>query len=354
MKKILFLALTLILMVAPTATAISYQDLETWHWAYDDIVTVTEKGWFQGDLDGNFNPSEYITRAEVAKVLSLATNKYDSDTTINAYYDIKSHWANSYVNSISDIFLDPDELYLSNAFRPDEYMTRAEIIVSLILGFEHDISSANASVLTSYADYSSLSKNLATYASVAVELDLLRGTTSSNGTTILSTDANLTRAEFACLLVRAEKIGFGDETNTTDKEVVEDDVVEVLSQYEIYSQQVLYLVNIERANYGLSALVLNDDLSYVANFKANEMQTLGYIDHISPVYGEPYQMLKYFGITFSACAENIAVGHTTPAMVVSAWMNSDGHRVNILNSKYTKLGIGLTDTGNYWVQVFTD
>ena len=63
-------------------------------------------------------------------------------------------------------------------------------------------------------------------------------------------------------------------------------------------------------------------------------------------------MMKNFGISYKSAAENIAKGQKTPAAVVNAWMNSSGHRKNILNAGFTHIGVGYADGGNYWTQMF--
>ncbi|MBP3887437.1 MAG: hypothetical protein J6F30_07245 [Cellulosilyticum sp.] len=120
-----------------------------------------------------------------------------------------------------------------------------------------------------------------------------------------------------------------------------------------FEDQVLVLVNKERANYGLSPLTMDESLRNVARIKSTDMYTNKYFDHTSPTYGSPFEMLKTFGIKYSAAAENIAQGYQTPEAVVKGWMNSPGHRANILNGTYKKIGIGYEANGNYWTQLFT-
>ena len=81
----------------------------------------------------------------------------------------------------------------------------------------------------------------------------------------------------------------------------------------------------------------------------------GYFDHNSPTYGSPFDMMKKFGITYRSAGENIAMGQKTPQEVMTAWMNSEGHRKNILNSSFTEIGIGIAKDNNcrlYWTQMF--
>jgi len=122
-----------------------------------------------------------------------------------------------------------------------------------------------------------------------------------------------------------------------------------------YEQQVVDLVNKERAAVGLPALKVNTKLSGVAEKKAEDMRDGNYFSHTSPTYGSPFDMMKQFGISYSSAGENIAKGQRTPADVMNGWMNSPGHKANILNSSYTEIGVGyVTDSnGNtYWVQHF--
>lgn len=119
--------------------------------------------------------------------------------------------------------------------------------------------------------------------------------------------------------------------------------------------QVADLVNQQRAAQGLPALKFNAELSKVAEAKAADMRDKGYFDHNSPTYGSPFDMMKQFGITYRAAGENIAKGYKTPAAVMDGWMNSPGHRANILNSNFTEIGVGYVTDGNgtgYWVQMF--
>lgn len=119
--------------------------------------------------------------------------------------------------------------------------------------------------------------------------------------------------------------------------------------------QVIDLTNQERIKNGLKPLAANWELSRVARYKAMDMRDKNYFSHTSPTYGDPFTMIKNFGIAYSAAAENIAAGQTTPQAVVQSWMNSSGHRANILNPNYTQIGVGYAKGGSYgyyWVQQF--
>jgi len=119
-----------------------------------------------------------------------------------------------------------------------------------------------------------------------------------------------------------------------------------------FEKQVVSLVNVERAKYGLSPLTENWELSRIARIKSQDMHDNNYFSHTSPTYGSPFTMIKNFGLTYKSAGENIAKGQTTPQAVVTAWMNSSGHRANILNASFTKIGVGYVAAGNYWTQMF--
>ena len=119
-----------------------------------------------------------------------------------------------------------------------------------------------------------------------------------------------------------------------------------------FEGEVVRLINEIRVNNGLKPLTEDWQLSRVARYKAQDMKDLGYFSHTSPTYGSPFEMMKSFGISYRTAGENIAKGYPTPKAVVDAWMNSPGHRANILNSSYTHIGVGYVASGNYWTQMF--
>ena len=119
-----------------------------------------------------------------------------------------------------------------------------------------------------------------------------------------------------------------------------------------YEKEVIRLVNEIRVKNGLRELKYNWELCRVARYKSEDMRSNRYFSHTSPVYGSPFQMIKSFGISYKTAGENIARGQSTPQAVVNAWMNSSGHRANILNASFTEIGVGYVASGNYWTQMF--
>ena len=124
------------------------------------------------------------------------------------------------------------------------------------------------------------------------------------------------------------------------------------STVQSYEKEVVRLVNEIRVQNGLKELSHNWELSRVARYKSQDMKDNRYFSPTSPVYGSPGQMIKHFGITYRSAGENIAKGQASPRAVVNAWMNSSGHRANILNASFTQIGVGYVASGNYWTQMF--
>lgn len=119
-------------------------------------------------------------------------------------------------------------------------------------------------------------------------------------------------------------------------------------------QEVFNLINAQRTAAGLSALKIDEELQNVARVKAKDMVDNNYFSHNSPTYGTPFNMIKNYGITYKAAGENIA-GNSTNKGAVNAWMNSSGHKANILNSNYNYTGIGVVSSPKYgkiYVQMF--
>ncbi|MBP3597691.1 MAG: SH3 domain-containing protein [Clostridia bacterium] len=119
-------------------------------------------------------------------------------------------------------------------------------------------------------------------------------------------------------------------------------------------QEVFNLINIQRKNNGLPALKIDNEVQNVARIKAQDMIDNNYFSHNSPIYGSPFDMLKSFKVTYNTAGENIA-GNSSNSEAVTAWMNSAGHKANILNSSFNYTGIGVINGSKYgkiYVQLF--
>lgn len=121
-------------------------------------------------------------------------------------------------------------------------------------------------------------------------------------------------------------------------------------------EEVVRLVNIEREKAGLAPLSYSSELSNVARMKSQDMADNNYFSHTSPTYGDPFTMMRNFGIQYGYAGENIAKGYRSAESVMDGWMNSSGHRANILNANFTTIGVGYVEANGttYWTQMFTD
>ncbi|WP_246247599.1 CAP domain-containing protein [Piscibacillus halophilus] len=126
------------------------------------------------------------------------------------------------------------------------------------------------------------------------------------------------------------------------------------SELQEFEQQVVELVNEERQKQGLEPLEASSELSDVAREKSRDMAENNYFSHTSPTYGSPFDMMQQFGIDYRTAGENIAKGQRSPEQVMNGWMNSDGHRKNILSSDFTHIGVGYVEANGqtYWTQMF--
>ena len=119
-------------------------------------------------------------------------------------------------------------------------------------------------------------------------------------------------------------------------------------------KEVFDLINKQRTNNGLAALKNDSEVQRVARIKAQDMVDNNYFSHTSPTYGSPFDMLKSFKISYKTAGENIA-GNSSNSSAVTSWMNSSGHKANILNSNFNYTGIGVVSSPKYgkmYVQLF--
>ena len=120
------------------------------------------------------------------------------------------------------------------------------------------------------------------------------------------------------------------------------------------AQAVLAEVNAARAQNGLSALTLDANMNRAAAVRATELAQS--FSHTRPNGSRGLTALNEAGMSYRTAGENIASGQQTAQAVVSAWMNSSGHRANILSSLFGRMGVGQATIGGrtYWVQLFAD
>lgn len=127
------------------------------------------------------------------------------------------------------------------------------------------------------------------------------------------------------------------------------------SEFENWAKQVLILTNNERAQHGLKALKWDDSLTKLAKLHCQDMIERNFFSHNNPDGETPFDRMKKAGILYWSAGENIAAGQYSPEAVVESWMNSEGHKKNILNPDFAYLGVSVVKGGNYgiyWAQEF--
>ena len=151
--------------------------------------------------------------------------------------------------------------------------------------------------------------------------------------------------------VKPIKSNSGNTTQNNQNNNTGTDTINLLTEDE---KEVFYLINEQRINAGLVALQIDSELQNVARIKAQDMVDNNYFSHTSPIYGSPFDMIKSFKISYKTAGENIA-GNSKNSGAVNAWMNSEGHKANILNNSYNYTGIGVVNSPKYgkiYVQMF--
>lgn len=292
---------------------VSLIDVKPSDWFMPTISKLVQLGGIQGYPDKTFKPNNSMTKAEFVKTLITSLGEKASTST--------GHWANGYLSKAESLKL-LEKNKLGNVDLPISRLEAAQI-VSNSLAYLNEIYEANSDpisrvsfkgIMTGYPDGSFKEMN------------------------------NLTRAEASTVIVRL----IHKDLRTVSASLPKETATTVHSE-------ILRLVNIERKKANLKPFVICTELTKVAELKSKDMANLNYFDHTSPTYGSPFNMMDKFGITYRAAAENIAKGYKTPEDVVKGWMNSPGHRANILSPNYSKMGVGYyTADVSYWTQMFTN
>lgn len=340
MKRKISIILVVILLISINLTyAVReniFTDVKSTDW-YNDTVTKLENiGSISGYPDGSFRPDNSMTKAEFVKTLVSSLGFNDLAKT-------GSHWASGYISQ-GEVINIIDKGWLTNIDKPISRYEMARII-------SNTLTYKNEAIPTDIAKYEPLISDFTTIPSSylgetngkqlseCVLESYVKGIVTGYPDGSFEGGLTLTRAEASTVIIRVLY-------NSTR-------ITPVLKEIESMEQGVLRLVNIERNKAGLKSLVTSSELSKVALLKSKDMALFGYFDHISPNYGTPFEMMTNQGISYTAAGENIAKGYKTPEEVVSAWMNSPGHKANILSPQFNKMGLGIyVDESTYWTQMF--
>lgn len=369
------LAIAVLIAIALPAMAVSsgFTDVPSTHWAYSYIEEMAEKGIMEGVGNNRFNPTGKISVAEFAAMLVRAfyPGVLSETQTSAQIMDNANMWYGPYITAAHMTsllvmtsaymeFLNNDHMYRNTTLTGS--MTRydmARMIYQLIYTknsmYELDLptDSEQAAAQKKIQDWSSVPQNYQTPVAVCYAMGFLNGNEKGQ----FAGSNSMTRAEAATVMSRLLAYGIQPDTYIDKPTTPTPDPTPAPSagaDLQTYRNEVLRLVNEERAKVGAAPLTLNEKLCEAAQLRANEITTL--FSHTRPDGSECFTALKGTGLTYRTAGENIAAGQSTPASVMNAWMNSSGHKANILNNSFSSIGIGFvkTDTGYgyYWVQMF--
>ncbi|KNF07183.1 S-layer-like domain-containing protein [Gottschalkia purinilytica] len=327
---VLFIALSVVLVNTSVSTVaygtnISFKDVPNNHWAKQYIETLASSGTISGYPDGTFKPENNVTRGEFSRLIVDPFFKNLSTDSGN-FKDVSvGDWYSSYVATAVDNGLIAG--YEDKTFKPNNNITRVETAVIVGRFLKNDISVTDNEVNNILSKFNDKAQ-IPNWAKTDVARIIKSGIMSGVSNTQFSPNSNTTRAQAATVI-------YGTISFKIESEVVR-------------------LTNIERNKIGLAPFTIDFNLGKVARIKSQDMADKNYFDHTSPTYGSPFEMMKKFGIKYMAAGENIAKGYSSAEGVVNGWMNSPGHKANILSSNFGKIGVGYVKKNGvtYWTQMF--
>ena len=329
-KKVilLFLAAMITFSANPTSSqaATAFSDVPSSYWAYQEITELASKGIINGNSDGTFNPGGLVTRAQSAMLIVRALGISTANRPNPGFTDVSPN-----TPGYADIatLVDLGVFAKAEKFNPYQPATREQISKILVKAFELEGSSSK---IRAFKDVP-VTNFFYTYIDTLVTKGIIMGTSPST----FSPYQNVTRAQMAVFIHRileSEK-----PANSTTPPAATGETA--------FMSEILILVNQERAKAGVPALKSHKGVQDLAVLKSKDMAVNNYFDHKSPTLGMFSDQLKRAGISYSRAGENIAAGQRTPEAVMNSWMNSPGHRSNILSRDYTHIGIGTYKGGSY-------
>lgn len=308
-----------IFTASPSLAAASFSDVPTSYWAHDEITELADQGIIKGHPDGTFRPFDSVTRAQSAMMLVRALKIPTANRPDPNFKDVSSATMGyAEIAALVDLGVFAKAEY----FNPTQPATRAQVAKILVEAFHLKGSGTGVKAFTDV----SASHWFYSYVDTLVHNEITTGTT----TTAFSPNQNVQRVQMAVFIHRS-----------LDKGIPAGETAMMA--------EVLNLVNQERAKVGAPALKSHKGLHDAALLKSKDMADNNYFSHQSPTYGSPFDLLKSRGISYTAAGENIAAGQSSAASVMNAWMNSPGHKANILNANYTHLGVGIYKGGSYGI-----
>ncbi|ETT82672.1 CAP domain-containing protein [Viridibacillus sp. FSL R5-0477] len=343
-KKIFSCLIAILLMVGTlsttgfAATSVKFKDVSKTHSNKKAIEYVVSKKIMTGYKGSKFKPSSYVTREDAAKAIVKALKLSTKNRPNPKFTDLKkSSKAYPYAATLVD-----EKIWKkSKKFNPKGKITKIEMATMLTKAYKLK-SVKNLS-------YSDVSKKNKAYKDV--QAFVTTGVGKRKTSTKFGASDLVKRGAFAQYIYNGNLYKKGKLKSPFKKEPVKKPETKPLT----FSEQVVNLMNVERKKVGVEPLKIDKRLEKTATLKSEDMRDLQYFSHTSPTYGSPFDMMRKYGISYYYAGENIAAGKSTPEAVMNSWMNSPGHKANMLNSRFTHIGVGYANGGpyrHYWTQQF--
>ena len=365
---LLSLAMVLSLVTPVWAAGPSFSDVPTSHWAYAYVERAVQEGWINGMGGGRYAPEEPVSYAQF---VTMVGRIYYQDAA--AASTEQEFWWSSYMDVACQGFAGGTEwLVLRSAETEpfggdavDQPVTRLDMAYMLYNVVEEQApdrlptAAERQDAARTVADFDRYDEHWTEQLSGVVAMGLITGV-DSVGT--FAGQESMTRAQAATVLCRLYDYVNGSEAQQPEESkepetpAPEESKPSTGSAIDIaaWEQEVFELVNEIRVENGLAEFEYDDTLADVARAHSQDMIDRNFFDHYNPDGASPFDRMKAAGIRYTMAAENIAAGYPSPESVVEGWMNSPGHRANILSgNKYLGVGLALGGSyGYYWTQCF--
>ncbi|MGE7921601.1 CAP domain-containing protein [Viridibacillus arvi] len=347
-KKIFSCLIAIIFMVGTlsttgfAATNVKFKDVSKTHSNKKAIEYVVSKKIMTGYKGSKFKPSSYVTREDAAKAIVKALKLSTKNRPNPKFTDLKkSSKAYPYAATLVD-----EKIWKkSKKFNPKGKITKIEMATMLTKAFK-----LKSVKNLSYSDVSKKNK-----AYKEVQAFVTTGVGKRKSSTKFGASDLVKRGAFSQYIYNGILYKKGKLKSPYKKEPVKKPEPKPEPKPLTFSEQVVNLVNVERKKIGVEPLKIDKRLEKTATLKSEDMRNLQYLSHTSPTYGSPFDMMRNYGISYYYAGENIAAGQVTPEDVMNSWMNSSGHKANMLNSRFTHIGVGYANGGpyrHYWTQQF--
>ncbi|MER2000520.1 MAG: S-layer homology domain-containing protein, partial [Lysinibacillus sp.] len=299
-----------------SANAVVIKDVKKTYWAYSTIQKYVANGYVALDK-GCFYPNRAITRGEMADILVKTLRlKQDATVQLNATDITPQHPHYGTLRKLVELGV----LNNSKQLKPDGTLTRAQMAKIIALAFEIEVDNKNK---TTFKDYKSTYWAKHYIESLADE-KIIQG----KSKTRFAPQDSVTRAQFVTLVSRAKSFATKVKKLEIGYDLLSKGYIDTKHTNHKMVEEVIKIVNKERAAKGLKTLQEDKYLNQLATVKLNDMLQRKYFEHESPYYGYPWEMANYFDYEFKSLGENLAKNLNTPTSVMKGWMASPKHKEN--------------------------